>query len=119
MSLVEINGLTHLFGDKKIFNDTGLQLFRGDKMGLTGLNGAGKSTLINILTGIVIPDKGEIKWNPKTTSGYLDQQAKIDGSQPVGEYLRGAFASLFKTERDFNVVNARIAGCKDETELQR
>jgi ATPase subunit of ABC transporter with duplicated ATPase domains len=119
MSLVEINGLTHLFGDKKIFNDTSIQLFRGDKMGLTGLNGAGKSTLINILTGVVIPDKGEIKWNPKTTSGYLDQQAKIDGNQPVGEYLKGAFAFLFEADIKLEKTHAQIAICKDEVELQR
>ncbi len=119
MSLVEITGLSHMFGDKKIFNDTGIQLYRGDKMGLTGLNGAGKSTLINILTGIVIPDKGEIRWNPKTTYGYLDQQAKIDGKQPVGEYLKGAFAFLFKTNNELNEINTRISSCKNDKELHK
>lgn len=119
MSLVEITGLSHSFGDKKIFNDTGLQLFRGDKMGLTGLNGAGKSTFINILTGLVIPDAGYIKWNPKITYGYLDQQAKINGNLPVGEYLKGAFAHLYDAERRMNEANARIANCKDENEVQK
>lgn len=119
MSLVEITGLTHSFGDKKIFNETGIQLFRGDKMGLTGRNGAGKSTLINILTGIVIPDDGYIKWNPKSTYGYLDQQAKIGSQMTVIEYLKGAFEHLFEAEKQFNEANERITGCKDKKELER
>ena len=119
MSLVEISGLTHSFGDKKIFNDTGLQLFRGDKLGLTGRNGAGKSTLINILTGIVIPDDGYLKWNPKTTYGYLDQQAKIGSNISVMEFLKGAFSHLFETDERLNDANARIAVCHDKKELER
>lgn len=119
MSLVEVTGLTHSFGDKKIFNNTEIKLFRGDKMGLTGRNGVGKSTLINILTGIVIPDEGYIKWNPKVTYGYLDQQAKIDSDITVKEYLKSAFDYLFKTEERLNDVNNRIAKCKDKNELKK
>lgn len=119
MSLVEITGLTHSFGDKVIFKDTGIELFRGDKMGLTGLNGTGKSTLINIMTGLVIPDKGYIKWNPKMTYGYLDQQAKIDGEQPVQEYLKGAFKHLFETEKRLNETNTEISKCKDKKKLHK
>ena len=88
-------------------------------MGLTGRNGAGKSTLINILTGIVIPDDGYLKWNPKTTYGYLDQQAKIGSDITVLEFLKGAFAGLFETEEKRCKTNARIASCKDEKELEK
>lgn len=119
MGLVDITGLTHSFGDKKIFNDASLSLFRGDKMGLTGRNGAGKSTLINILTGIVIPDDALIKWNPKTTYGYLDQQAKIGSDITVMDFLKSAFAYLFETEKKRSEANARIPHCTDEKEKQR
>ena len=60
MSILEVKNLSHNYGDKQLFQNTGLQLNRGDKMGLTGLNGAGKTTFINILTGTVIPDAGSI-----------------------------------------------------------
>jgi ATPase subunit of ABC transporter with duplicated ATPase domains len=119
MSLVEIKNLTHSFGDKKIFNDTGFQLFRGDKMGLTGRNGAGKSTLINIMTGNVIPDTGYIKWNPKITYGYLDQQAKIGSNISVMDFLKGAFANLYKAQDELNKANAKLAVCKDKKEMKR
>ena len=119
MNILDVTGLTHSFGDKKIFSDTGLSLFRGDKMGLTGLNGAGKSTLINILAGTVIPDQGYIKWNPKIRAGYLDQQANIDGCQSVRDYLKGAFDHLYQTETLLEETNAKIAACKDRTELEK
>lgn len=119
MSLVEISGLTHSFGDKLIFKNTGLQLFRGDKMGLTGRNGAGKSTLINILTGNVIPDDGYLKWNPKITYGYLDQQAKIGSDMTVREFLKGSFKHLYEIEEKRCKANERIPHCKDKDELER
>jgi ATPase subunit of ABC transporter with duplicated ATPase domains len=111
MSILDVTNLTHTFGDKKIFSDTGLQLFTGDKMGLTGLNGAGKSTFINILAENILPDQGRVKWNPKVRVGYLDQQAKIAGESSVKKYLEGAFAELFEAERRLNALNAEIAAC--------
>lgn len=117
MSILDVTNLTHTFGDKKVFNNTGLQLFRGDKLGLTGLNGAGKSTLINMLAGIIIPDEGRIKWNPKVSYGYLDQQARISGAQPVREYLKGAFHRLYEMERELAKTNSEIAACSDSERL--
>lgn len=102
-----------------MFQNTGLQLNRGDKMGLTGLNGAGKTTFINILTGTVIPDAGSVKWHPKVRVGYLDQHAAVDESLTVRAYLAGAFADLFETERQLNELNEAISVCKDEEELYR
>lgn len=117
MSILQVTDLTQTFGDKKILIDAEMQLSRGDKMGLTGLNGAGKSTFINILTGNVIPDKGYIKWNPKISCGYLDQQAKINQRITVWEYLKLAFSDLFETEKELAELNGKIACCRDEKKL--
>ena len=38
------------------------QLEKGDRVGLTGGNGTGKSTLINLATGFLLPDEGEINF---------------------------------------------------------
>jgi ATPase subunit of ABC transporter with duplicated ATPase domains len=117
MSILEVTNLTHTFGDKKLFNDTGLQLYTGDKMGLTGLNGAGKSTFINILAENIISDAGRVKWNPKVRLGYLDQQASIGSGFTVMEYLKGAFASLFKADKSLEQIHGEIATCKDDDRL--
>ncbi|MFT9077645.1 ABC-F family ATP-binding cassette domain-containing protein [Ethanoligenens sp.] len=118
MSLLEVTNLSHTFGDKVVFRDTGLSLFRGDKMGLTGYNGAGKSTLLTMLAGITIPDDGRIFWNPKIRVGYLDQQAQIKDADSVGAYLKTAFQYLYDAAAEIERLNGMIVSCKDDVKLQ-
>jgi ATPase subunit of ABC transporter with duplicated ATPase domains len=111
MSLLSIENLTHSFGEKKIFANTGIRVLPGDKMGLTGMNGSGKSTLINILSGKIMPDSGELVKLPKTNVGCLDQFAAMDPALSIMDYLRTAYAALFETERRQQQANAAMAGC--------
>ncbi len=119
MSILDVKNLTHTFGDKKLFNDTGISLFGGDKMGLTGLNGAGKTTFINMLIGELIPDQGSIKWNPKSKVSYLDQQVGVKEKATIREFLERAFADLLETERRLNEINTKIAQTTDDNELYK
>jgi ATPase subunit of ABC transporter with duplicated ATPase domains len=119
MSILDVKELTHSFGDKKLFNNANMQLFRGDKLGLTGLNGAGKSTFIGMLINEVIPDSGYIKWNPKVRIGYLDQHAKVDKDQTVKDYLCEAYKTLFEAEKSLEQLNNEISKCKDGKKLEK
>ena len=119
MSILDVKNLTHTFGDKKLFHDTGMSLFQGDKMGLTGLNGAGKTTFIQMLIGDLIPDKGSIRWNPKCKVSYLDQQVGVKEKKSVYEFLEGAFSDLIETERRLQDVNIKIAQTTDDNELYK
>lgn len=118
MSILEVTGLTHTFGDKKLFDNTGMQFSRGDKMGLTGLNGVGKSTFLGMLTGELLPDNGYIKWNPRVKVGYLNQQVEIPAGTDVLTYLRGAYRELFEAQRELESLDAQIAACKDQSRLE-
>ena len=73
MSLLDITGLSHSYGDSRLYSDSALSLNRGEHMGIVGQNGTGKSTLIKICTEQVIPDSGRVSWQPGITIGYLDQ----------------------------------------------
>lgn len=64
MSLLEITGLTHTFGEGRLFKDAEMTLNKGEHIGIVGQNGAGKSTLIKICTEQLIPDAGRITWHP-------------------------------------------------------
>ena len=75
MSLLEITGLRHAFGDNVLFQNADFALNRGEHVGVVGPNGAGKSTLIRICTGELVPDAGRVVWQPQVRVGYLDQQA--------------------------------------------
>ena len=100
MSLLEIDGLTHSFGENILYKNAGFLLNKGDHVGIVGPNGAGKSTLIKICTGQVLPDEGRIIWKRNTTIGYLDQYAEIDASLSMKEFLKTAFVKLYKMEAE-------------------
>ncbi|SDG40635.1 simple sugar transport system ATP-binding protein [Sinosporangium album] len=57
---VELRRITKRFGSVVACDDVSLSVRPGEIHGLLGQNGAGKSTLMKILTGLVVPDSGEI-----------------------------------------------------------
>jgi len=58
--VVEMKGISKSFPGTKALDDVALQLKKGEIHALVGENGAGKSTLMNILTGQISMDIGEI-----------------------------------------------------------
>ena len=59
MSILNVEHLTHGFGDRAIFSDVSFRLLKGEHIGLVGANGEGKSTFMSIVTGKLMPDEGK------------------------------------------------------------
>ncbi len=114
MSYLQVTGLTHGYGDKLLYKNAELSLYAGEHMGVVGPNGAGKSTLIGILTGEIIPDEGRVLWQPGITYGYLDQFAAVDETLTIADYLKSAFAELYKAERKMFDLYERYADTGDD-----
>ena len=87
MSLLEIEGLTHSFGDNLLYKNAAFSLNKGEHIGIVGQNGTGKSTLIKICTEQIIPDNGRIIWQSQVSIGYLDQYAEIEKSLTMRSFL--------------------------------
>ena len=68
-SFLEIKGLTKNFGGLRAVNDVGLSMERDQILGLIGPNGAGKTTLLRLITGILKPDAGSIRFMGKEIVG--------------------------------------------------
>ena len=102
MSLLEITNLSHSFGDKILFKNTEMTINKGEHIGLVGQNGTGKSTLIKICTDQIIPDEGQMIWQPEISIGYLDQYARIDQDMTMRVFLKQAFKALYEMEIEMN-----------------
>src|SRR5881409_3778785 len=57
----DISHVTLRFGGVTSLNDVSLQMFRGEILAVIGPNGAGKTSLFNSLTGVYVPQEGEIR----------------------------------------------------------
>lgn len=60
-ALIEVDKLSHSYGDKNILNEISLTINKGKVIGLLGPSGAGKTTLVNILTGQLKPKSGTVR----------------------------------------------------------
>ena len=76
--LITANKLRKHYGEVKAVNDISLEIAQGQVLTLVGANGAGKTTFLNLLTGLIRPDKGEIRLlGEKITGLPAEQRAKI------------------------------------------
>ena len=114
MSILNVEKLSHGFGDRAIFTDVSFRLLKGEHVGFVGANGEGKSTFMNIITGKLMPDEGKIEWSRNVRVGYLDQHAVLEKGQTIRNVLQSAFAFLFDLEAQMNGYYAEMAEADEE-----
>ena len=102
MSILNVERLSHGFGDRAIFKEVSFRLLKGEHIGLVGANGEGKSTFMNILTGKIKPDEGKVEWSKRVRVGYLDQHTVLTEHTTIRQVLKSAFQYLFDLEQEMN-----------------
>ena len=114
MSILNVEHLTHGFGDRAIFDDVSFRLLKGEHIGLVGANGEGKSTFMNIITGKLQPDEGKVEWSKNVRVGYLDQHTVLEKGMTIGTVLASAFDFLYEMETQMNDIYARLGEVEEE-----
>lgn len=114
MSILNVQNLSHGFGDRAIFQDVSFRLLKGEHIGLVGANGEGKSTFMNIITGKLMPDEGKIEWAKNVRVGYLDQHTVLEKGMTIRDVLKSAFAWLFEMEEQMNAICDRMGEASPE-----
>ena len=112
--ILNVENLTHGFGDRAIFNNVSFRLLAGEHIGLVGANGEGKSTFMNIVTGTLAPDEGKVEWNKHVRVGYLDQHAVLEKGMTIEDVLKSAFSYLFDMEQNINEIYESMADATDD-----
>lgn len=75
--MIAVEGLCKRFGDIVAVDDVSFDVPRGETFGLLGPNGAGKTTTINILCGLLRPDRGTVSLNGKADPMCPDVRASL------------------------------------------
>lgn len=117
-TLLAVKSICHSFDSKRAIHNIGFELCRGEVVALLGANGAGKSTTLNIITGNLIADSGEVHicsnnlaTHPKQAKanlGYLPDTPPLYKELTVREYLHFA-ASIHKVSKEDTAKRARHA----------
>ena len=114
MSILNVEHLTHGFGDRAIFDDVSFRLLKGEHIGLIGANGEGKSTFMNIVTGKLMPDEGTVEWSKNVRAGYLDQHTVLSAGMTIEDVLKSAFSYLFEMEEKMNQICDELGSANEE-----
>lgn len=76
-AVFEVNKLTKAFGGLAVTNQVSLSLAPGDRVALIGPNGAGKTTFVNLVTGNLKPDSGDVRLNGETVT-RVDAKGRVE-----------------------------------------
>ena len=114
MSILNVEHLSHGFGDRAIFHDVSFRLLKGEHIGLVGANGEGKSTFMNIITGKLQPDEGKVEWSKNVRAGYLDQHAVLEKGMTIRDVLKSAFSFLFEMEEQMNEICDKMGEASED-----
>jgi len=86
--VVKLIDLSKSFGEKEIFRNINLEVYRGDKIGIMGPNGVGKSTILRIINKLEKQTHGKVELGEKLDIGYYDQNhTGLEGKQNILEEL--------------------------------
>ena len=114
MSILNVEHLSHGFGDRAIFTDVSFRLLKGEHIGLVGANGEGKSTFMSIITDKLMPDEGKVEWAKNVRVGYLDQHTVLEPGMTIRDVLKSAFGFLFEMEAQMNGICDKMGSASEE-----
>jgi branched-chain amino acid transport system ATP-binding protein len=95
-TLLHVEGLCRRFGGLRAVEGLSLTLQRGQVLGLLGPNGSGKSTALNLISGVLKPDRGSVKLDGREMAG-----------KPSFELARRGVARTFQLVKTFVTMTAR------------
>jgi len=87
--ILELHHVSSAWDGKRTVDDFSYTFRKGERIGIVGQNGVGKSTFLNLLTGKLKPDAGQVVPGQTTRFGYFRQETvELDPSQRLIESVR-------------------------------
>lgn len=119
MTILACNNIKKVFIDKLIFENVSININEGEKVAIVGMNGTGKSTLLNILSGILNYDEGDIFISKDTKIAYLEQNTTIRSSLSVYDEMKKSMKHLTDLEEELRNFEDIIAKDPSQENMDR
>jgi branched-chain amino acid transport system permease protein len=87
-ALLEVKGVVKRFGGLMAVNDVGFSVAAGEIVGLIGPNGAGKSTTFNLITGVLRPTSGEVRFRGESLHGLPSREIARRGMSRTFQHVK-------------------------------
>jgi ATP-binding cassette subfamily F protein uup len=88
--VIEADAISKAFGAQSIIDNFSTRVMRGDRIGIVGRNGTGKTTLINVLSGTLAPDSGQVRLGANVQMATLEQgRDSLDPCLTLADALTG------------------------------
>mgnify|MGYP003612505342 FL=1 len=109
---IEANNLKKIYKKREVVKDVDLVVKKGEVVGLLGPNGAGKTTTFYMITGIIRPNQGTVKYNDENITdypmykrarlglGYLPQEASVFRNLTVEENILSVLEMRKKKKKE-------------------
>ncbi|MEK6286253.1 MAG: energy-dependent translational throttle protein EttA [Acidobacteriota bacterium] len=110
-------GVGKYYDKKPVIKDIYLSYFYGAKIGVIGLNGSGKSSLLRIIAGVDNEFVGETVISPGYTTGFLEQEPRLDESKTVREIVEEGVHSTIALLKQFDQINEKFAEPMSDDEM--
>ena len=116
--IISIENISLSFGKRKILDNVSFKINHGEILGMLGPNGVGKSTIFNLITGLIKPDYGKVKFDnidvvdvpiyqrtKEFKIGYVPQYGGYFGDLTLIENLKAIAEIIIE---DKNIINNKI-----------
>lgn len=113
-TILQVENLHKTYGLRTVLDDVSLIVNIGERIGIVGANGVGKSTLLKIIAGEIVPDGGEVRFNPSLTLGYLQQTVRTEGGRTLRDLVDEAMAEARALETRLRELEAQMASAEGE-----
>ena len=126
--IISLENISLSFGKRKILDNVTFKINHGQILGMLGPNGVGKSTIFNLITGLIKPDSGKIKFDGidvidypiylrtiKFKIGYVPQYGGYFSDLTLFENLKAIAEIVIE---DKNLINIKIDQLINKFELE-
>ncbi|MFP5348388.1 MAG: ATP-binding cassette domain-containing protein [Gammaproteobacteria bacterium] len=117
MTLLSLTNVSLAYGHHPLLAHADFSIEKGERVCLVGRNGAGKSTLMRVVSGVAVPDDGEVWRRDTLRIAHLEQDVPPDSDDTVYEAVAKGLGQLGALLTEYH--NAALAAASDAAALAR